>query len=341
MRHTLFSNRLENMFSQLNSYTSNTNMRILQKDLRHIGHELDVEYDKVSKPSTSNIKSRRLLSQGTKTSKQLKPKTSSTNVDSMAEDIIEKLKKRDKEKQMAILQPESERSVGMRTSMGSTFYKSVKKKPKPQTSSGIIDSKNTTVKSFMLNSKSNLGDTHLGSTIQNTDEGIKSPRPGTLVHTKEQLNDLLKTKLINISRDIDMKPIKFKLQPSNGPMTKVVEFKSNSAKNEYLIRDYTMGLNSTENSKKNMSITETFYDRIKKKKQKEMKNDMKMFYREKYGENIITDNSLSSFQDSEDGKNDEDYEKFNAKIKKYQKVIFKNNFLGKNKRKVQKYSLLH
>jgi hypothetical protein len=325
MRHTLFSNRLESMFNQLSGYNSSTNMRILQKDIKHIDNELEFEYDKIAQPGKPN---RRSSSLHVKKGSKAKFDRQISRVDAMAESIIEKLKNRQN----------TDRS-GIR-SFTSTFYTSTKKKPQTST----IDSKNTTLKSFMLGSKTTLQDTIYTDKVQNTEEMTRSPRSPRGTHRegtggtggtnnmKENINMLLKQKINNFTRDFDLKPLKFANFKNETP-GKVVEFKSNSAKNEYLIRDYTMGQYSTENSKKNMGITETFYEKVKKKKKLKMKKEMRNFYKNKYGceHGVISDHSLSSIKDS-DHEMENDYEKYNSKVKKYFKVIFRLTFRKKQKK---------
>jgi hypothetical protein len=323
MRHTLFSNRLENMFNQLNNYNSSTNMKILEKDLKIIDRELDVEYEKLHNPDAAKVRSMTSHSNFKKSSKT-KLKGQISNVDIVADSIIEKLKNKDKGDKIDKIELISDRSGGLK-SMASTFYNSVKKNHKPHGASQIIDSKNTTLKSFMLLSKTTLHDTitdkAIGTAQQTQTDVEVTPRGAH----KEKLNQVLKKKLNNITKDINFKPLKLVNITHHNNINKVTEFKSNSAKNEYLIRDYTMGQYSVENSKKNMNITETFYDRIKKNKRMKMKNEMKNFYKNKYGDNVITDNSLSSIKDSDNencNAHEPDYDKFNLKMKKYLKVNF-------------------
>jgi hypothetical protein len=300
MRHSLFSNRLESMYNQLNNYNSTTNMRILKKDLNHIDNELVIEYDKITKPGKNTRSASTLhLKKGSKTNHNRQ----TSNVDAMAESIIEKLKNRQNTQRSEVRSP-------------STVYKK-----KPQTST--IDSNYTTLKSFMLGSKTTLQDTIYTERIESTNPNedpktARSPRDTGKenIAIKDHINLLLKQKINNFTKDFDLKPLKLAKNESS----KIIEFKTNSAKNEYLIRDYTMGQYSTENSKKNMNITESFYDKVKKDKKLKMKKEMRNFYINKYGDNgLITDNSLSSIKDT-DNEEENDYHRYNMKFKKYFKV---------------------
>jgi hypothetical protein len=289
MRHTLFSNRLDSMFNQLNSYNNNTNIRIIEKDIKHIGSELDHEFNKISKPGTATTS----FISPHKNSSKFKSQRQINQMDALADNIIAKLKKREQS------------DMSGQKSMGSTFYKK-----KPMTSAA--DSKNSTQSFMMRSGTTGFQDTTYTDNKQS--EEYISPR--------HSINKLLKQKLNSFSKGVNMKPIKLTNIPSQGELDKVVTFKTNTGINKFLIRDYTMGQYSTTNSKRNMNITETFYDNIRKKKETKMKKDIKKFYLDKYGDDVIIDNSFSTIkaESEKEGEGDSNFERFNFNNKKYQKV---------------------
>jgi hypothetical protein len=304
MKQNIYPNRLDLMFNQLNNYNNNINIRLIEKDLKHYDQGLNIELKKMSKPKTANVS--QLFNSPFKKDSKFPSVPRTSYVDALADNIIAKLKKRDQ-----LDNPDPTKSL-------QSFYKA-------KTNMIFKDSKNST-QSFRL-TKTNFQDTTYTEKLNTPTEENFSPR--------QSINKLLKQKLS--TKDVKVKPIKLMSLPTQNELDKVIPFKTNSGINKYLIRDYTMGQYSTANSKRNLSITETFYDNIKKRKQSEMKEDMRKFYVDKYGDGVIVDNSFSSIEQSKE--QDSSFEKFNQKTEIYKKVKPTNP--GKNKRKIKDNSPIY